>query len=372
MTKAAQLPFQSWLLGAMVAPTPVSALLHSSTMVKAGSYLVLRIAPALEGTAIGFITALAGAFTFAAASALAVGQSNGKRVLAYSTVANLGLIAACACIHSPLAHAAALLLLVFHALSKALLFLCVGAIEQSIGSRHIEDMGGILFKMPLTTTVAMIGMVSMMVPPFGMLIGKWMAIEAAADLPLILLLVVLGSAMTIFFWAKWLGRITTASFHPAYRVEPMSPWMRAVLVVMAAAVVTGSLSAMPAYHAVVKPLVAAAHGLEAGRAGVWTLLDSVDSFMEWPLFVALGLVALGALASLALLRRSHVRLPYLGGENAANDDSSFEFRSLADRSEPALLTSYYLSPVFGEAAVTAWSNPVAALILLTLAAAALR
>ncbi len=153
MSKAAQLPFQSWLLGAMVAPTPVSALLHSSTMVKAGSYLVLRLAPALDATVLGGIISLAGAFTFAAASAMSISQSNGKRVLAYSTIANLGLIAACAGIHSPLAFAAALTILIFHAVSKALLFLCVGTIEQTIGSRHIEDMGGILFKMPLTTTV---------------------------------------------------------------------------------------------------------------------------------------------------------------------------------------------------------------------------
>ena len=78
-TKSAQVPFQSWLCGAMVAPTPVSALLHSSTMVKAGVFLVLRLAPGFEGTWFSVVLAIFGAFTFLVTSALAVGQSNGKK-----------------------------------------------------------------------------------------------------------------------------------------------------------------------------------------------------------------------------------------------------------------------------------------------------
>ena len=95
LTKAAQLPFSSWLLGAMVAPTPVSALLHSSTMVKAGVYAIVKFAPVLANTLPGLVLGLVGGVTFLAASAIAVTQSNAKRVLAYSTVANLGLVVAC-------------------------------------------------------------------------------------------------------------------------------------------------------------------------------------------------------------------------------------------------------------------------------------
>ena len=89
ITKSAQLPFSSWLLGAMVAPTPVSALLHSSTMVKAGVYLVLRMAPVVAGTKVGMMVALVGAVTFVVASLAAITTSEAKRVLAWSTVANL-------------------------------------------------------------------------------------------------------------------------------------------------------------------------------------------------------------------------------------------------------------------------------------------
>ncbi|MEE4608918.1 MAG: proton-conducting transporter membrane subunit, partial [Desulfobacteraceae bacterium] len=117
--KSAQFPFQSWLLGAMVAPTPVSALLHSSTMVKVGVYMVLRLAPGFEGTLLSQSVAVFGAFGFLAGAALAVGQSNGKKVLAYSTISNLGLIFACAGLDTAEAMTAAMLLLVFHAVIKA-------------------------------------------------------------------------------------------------------------------------------------------------------------------------------------------------------------------------------------------------------------
>lgn len=366
MTKSAQLPFQSWLLGAMVAPTPVSALLHSSTMVKAGSYLILRLAPAIDKTPLGPVVAIAGAFTFATASALAIGQSNGKKVLAYSTIANLGLIAACAALNTPLAFAAALILLVFHAVSKALLFLCVGTIEQTIGSRHIEDMGGILFKMPLTTTVAMVGMASMMVPPFGMLVGKWMAIESAVHMPPVLILMIIGSALTVFFWAKWLGRITTASYHPTYTIEKVSRWQIGVLLTMVCAVVAGSLASMPFYRYIVKPISLAMFGHTAGNLKDLTMLDSVDAFMTWPLFVVFGVVILSILVSMTFFRQSQIRLPFLCGENVPGGAYTFEFRSIADRTDMALLNSYYLSPFFGETKITAWCNPLAACIIIAL------
>ncbi len=364
MTKSAQMPFQSWLLGAMVAPTPVSALLHSSTMVKAGSYLILRMSPGLEGTPLAAVVAIAGAFTFALTSALAIGQSNGKKVLAYSTIANLGLISCCAAIGTPLAYAAGITILIFHAISKALLFLCVGTIEQSIGSRDIEDMGGLLFKMPLTTNIAIVGMISMMMPPFGMLIGKWMAIESAVHFPIVLILLVLGSALTIFFWAKWLGRITTTSYHEKYTIESISPWMRTVLAVIGIGVVVASICALPIYEQVIRPISLLTFSEQASNANI-SILDSVSAFLGWPMIIVIGAIIMALATGTLLFKPSRLRLPYLCGENVDSDETTYTFRSIADAPSTAMLTSYYL-PLFGESRITTWANPLAALIILSL------
>jgi ech hydrogenase subunit A len=210
LTKAAQMPFSTWLTGAMVAPTPVSALLHSSTMVKAGVYLLVVFAPIFSHTAVGVVLSTIGVFTFFATSALAISQSNAKKVLAYSTIANLGLITACAGIGTPEAIIAAILLIIFHAVAKALLFMCVGAVEHKIGSRDIEDMDGLLTLLPLLTTMMVIGICGMYLAPFGMLISKWAAIVAFLEAPfgkVLVILLAFGSAFTMFFWTKWLGKL---------------------------------------------------------------------------------------------------------------------------------------------------------------------
>jgi ech hydrogenase subunit A len=181
ITKAAQCPFSSWLLGAMVAPTPVSALLHSSTMVKAGVYLVLRLAPAITGTTVGLMVALVGGATFLIGSLQAITTSEAKRVLAYSTVANLGLVVMCGGIGTSEAVWAGVLLIIFHALAKCLLFLCVGVVEHKLHSRNIEDMSGLILYMPRVAVMMLIGMAGMSLAPFGMLISKWAALRAIVD-----------------------------------------------------------------------------------------------------------------------------------------------------------------------------------------------
>lgn len=212
ITKAAQLPFSSWLLGAMVAPTPVSALLHSSTMVKAGVYAIIKFAPVLAGTVPGLMIALIGGTTFFLASAMAITQSNAKRLLAYSTIANLGLVVACGGIGTYEAVWAAILLIIFHAVAKSLLFLSVGTVEHQIHSRDIEDMDGLIVRMPRVAAMILIGITGMFLAPFGMLISKWASLRAFIDAPgglVFVLLIAFGSGVTLFFWTKWLGRLIT-------------------------------------------------------------------------------------------------------------------------------------------------------------------
>jgi len=364
-TKSAQMPFQSWLLGAMVAPTPVSALLHSATMVKAGSYLVLRIAPAFAGTALSTVVALAGAFTFALTSVLAITQSNSKKVLAYSTISNLGLIVTCAGINTPLAYGAALMILCFHAVSKGLLFLCVGTIEQSIGSRDIEDMGEIMWRMPLTTIVTMLGIVSMLVPPFGMLLSKWITMEASVGSPAILVLTIVGSAFTVVFWAKWIGRIQTVSYHPKYTIEKLSASMKWMMLILAAGVVAGGIGAVDIYRYAIAGLSMAAYGVTNDPL-VATARHIMSYSKVWPLFVLpLGALLL-TLIHFVRFKASHVRLTFLCGENLEDAALSYEFRSIADRNETAWAASYYLRDVVTEGRLALWSNLMATVILMAM------
>jgi ech hydrogenase subunit A len=218
MTKSAQMPFSKWLLGAMVAPTPVSALLHSSTMVKAGVYLIIRLAPMLGDNLVGEITVLVGGVTFLAAAALAITQRDAKKVLAYSTISNLGLIVACAGIGTAESLWAALMLIVFHAIAKSLLFLSVGSTEHQLGSRDIEAMDG-LYKIstPLTFCLV-IGIAGMFIAPFGMLVSKWAAMKAFVDSHniIIVMIVAFGSTITLFFWTKWLGKLLANAHHTHY------------------------------------------------------------------------------------------------------------------------------------------------------------
>lgn len=211
LTKSAQLPFSSWLLGAMVAPTPSSALLHSATMVKAGVYLLIRLSPALAGNMTGMMVSLIGGFTFIAASMMAIAQNDGKKVLAFSTVSNLGLIVACAGIGAEETIWAAVLLMIFHSVSKSMLFQAVGSIENCLGSRDIEDMHGLLLRLPRLTYVMGIGIAGMYLAPFGMLISKWVALRAFVDAGNILLVLFLayGSSTTMLYWTKWLCKLVS-------------------------------------------------------------------------------------------------------------------------------------------------------------------
>ncbi len=172
MTKSAQLLFSTWLLGAMVAPTPSSALLHSATMVKAGVYLLIRISPALEGNLVGIIVSSIGGFTFIMASMMAIAQNDAKKVLAFSTISNLGLIVGCSGIGVEETVWAAVFLMVFHAVSKSMLFQSVGATENTLGSRDIEDMHGLIIRVPKLAYIMGIGIAGMYLAPFGMLISS--------------------------------------------------------------------------------------------------------------------------------------------------------------------------------------------------------
>ena len=352
-TKSALFPFQSWLLGAMVAPTPVSAMLHAATMVKAGVYLVMRITPGFYGEKAMLVVAFMGALTFVAGALLACTQSNGKKVLAYSTISNLGLVVACAGINTPLAYAAGLSIISFHAISKGLLFLCVGRIEQVIGSRDIEAMDGMYFKMPFTTSAAWIGMVSMLLPPFGMLQSKWLAIEATILSPVLLLFIVAGSAFTVFFWTKWIGRMQNTGYHSNVPPEQIPFSMRFSLGFLAALVLTTGAVIMLIYRRVFDPMARAVY---APYDLDWKIFNQAGESQLVSLVIYLAMV-LGAICYLIIKRNfrpAQVHLPYLCGENILASElvkegvHSYDFHSKEDQVVTARLSNIYFRNVIDE------------------------
>ena len=166
------------------------------------------MAPVITGTTVGLMVALVGAVTFLVGSLAAITTSDAKKVLAWSTVANLGLIVMCGGIGTYQAVWAGILLIIFHAVAKCLLFLCVGVVEHRLHSRDIEAMSGLILNMPRVAVMMLIGMAGMFLAPFGMLISKWAVLKAVVDAyPSLSVFIVFGSAATLFFWVKWMGKL---------------------------------------------------------------------------------------------------------------------------------------------------------------------
>jgi ech hydrogenase subunit A len=212
ITKSAQMPFSRWLLGAMYAPAPTSALLHSSTMVKAGVFLLLRLSPAMAGSAVGMLVAFIGLLTFLFASMVAVTERNTKRVLAYSTIGSLGLIVGCAGIGTPELVWVGVMIVIFHAVAKALLFLVVGTLENRLYTKDMENFDTLLSRMPRVSALALTGIAGMFIAPFGIVVAKWTAIRAFLEVPgfegaTFLIIMAFGSSLTIFYWGKLLIKI---------------------------------------------------------------------------------------------------------------------------------------------------------------------
>ncbi len=173
-TKSAQFPFHFWLPNAMAAPTPVSAYLHSATMVKAGVFLLMRLNPVMGGTPLWTIVLpVAGGVTLLAGTVLALRQTDMKLVLAQTTVASLGLLVMMTGYGSEKAVEAAVLYLLAHALFKGALFMVAGQVDHGAGSRDLREVSGLFRAMPLTGTAAGLAALSMLgFMPFAGFLAK--------------------------------------------------------------------------------------------------------------------------------------------------------------------------------------------------------
>ncbi len=203
-TKSAQFPFHFWLPRAMAAPTPVSAYLHSATMVKAGIFLLARLFPALSGTSEWlWIVGTAGMLTLLIGAFVALFQHDLKGLLAYSTISHLGLITLLFGLSTPLAAVAAVFHIINHATFKASLFMVAGIIDHEAGTRDMRKLAGLLKYMPHTSVLAIIASAAMAgVPLLNGFLSKEMffdqAVVASAASPWALSIPVLATLAAIF------------------------------------------------------------------------------------------------------------------------------------------------------------------------------
>lgn len=280
MTKSAQVPFYVWLPDAMEAPTPVSAYLHSATMVKAGLYLVARMTPifALSQGWIWTVTAV-GLITLFWASLNATKQQDLKGILAFSTVSQLGMIMSMLGIGAVSYHfegaesqlyvaafTAAVFHLINHATFKGALFMIAGAIDHSTGTRDVKKLGGLLTVMPISFTITIITSLSMAgVPPFNGFLSKEKFLESMIEVTnvnlfslntlglLIPIIAIIGSIFTFVYSIRFIGQIFLGSHksdalpkkaHEASILMLFSPAILAILVIVFGffpSILTGSI-----------------------------------------------------------------------------------------------------------------------------------
>ncbi|MFC6651236.1 Na+/H+ antiporter subunit A [Paenibacillus rhizoplanae] len=225
-TKSAQFPFHIWLPDAMEAPTPVSAYLHSATMVKAGLYLVARFSPVFAGQHEWFwIVSGVGLITLIYGSIQAMKQTDLKALLAYSTISQLGLIMGLLGMGSAAsfytgeeavfytaATTAALFHLINHAIFKGSLFMVVGIVDHETNTRDLRKLGGLVSLMPVTFTLALIGSFSMAgLPPFAGFLSKEMFFTAVLNIRQLDIFSP-GSFFTIFPVLAWIASIFTFAY----------------------------------------------------------------------------------------------------------------------------------------------------------------
>lgn len=278
-TKSAQFPFHFWLPNAMAAPTPVSAYLHSATMVKAGVYLVARTSPALGGTSLWTSVLVSiGGVTLLGAAWRAVQETDLKRILAYSTVGALGTLFLLLGLGTPLASAAALAYLLAHASYKGALFLLAGIIDHGTGTRDITQLSGLRRVMPLSAAVGALAAASMAgLPPLLGFLAKETAYSAALSQPFLTPLVsgvlvagsaLLGSAGLLAGVAPFAGK---ARFPDSAHEAPLGLWLAPVcLSVLALSGVAAGLLA-PLLGSATSSIAGAPFHLELALWHGWSL-----------------------------------------------------------------------------------------------------
>jgi multicomponent K+:H+ antiporter subunit A len=282
-TKSAQFPFHIWLPNAMAAPTPVSAYLHSATMVKAGVFLLARLYPALSGTDLWFgLVTTTGAITFLLGAYFALLKHDFKGLLAYSTISHLGLITLLLGLSTPLSPVAAVFHIINHAVFKASLFMAAGIIDHECGTRDMRRINGLMKYMPITATLGIVAAGAMAGVPFlngflskEMFFAETVAHPALTGLSTFLLpgIATLGGLLSAAYSARFVHDVFFNGEPIDLPRTPREPvrWMRLPVEVLVALVVAVGL--LP--QVVVAPLLSVASeavlqsGLPPFKLAIW-------------------------------------------------------------------------------------------------------
>jgi multicomponent K+:H+ antiporter subunit A len=243
-TKSAQFPFHFWLPHAMAAPTPVSAYLHSATMVKAGVFLMARLWPALAGTEAWFlIVSMTGLITMLIGAWIALFKDDLKAILAYSTVSHLGLMTMLLGLGTPMAAVAAVFHILNHATFKAALFMSAGIVDHEAGTRDVRRLGGLLHLMPISATLALVAAGSMAgLPLLNGFLSKEMMLEEVVHTPyagnpwIMPTLATVGALLSVAYSARlaiatYLGPVRTDYPHHPHD-PPVGLWLPVALLVV--------------------------------------------------------------------------------------------------------------------------------------------
>jgi len=314
-TKSAQFPFHFWLPHAMAAPTPVSAYLHSATMVKAGVFLLARLWPVLAGTDAWFlIVAPVGLVTMLVAAWIAIFKDDLKGLLAFSTVSHLGLMTMLLGFGTPMAAVAAVFHILNHATFKAALFMGAGIVDHETGTRAIRRLGGLLTLMPITATLVLIASASMAgLPLLNGFLSKEMMLEQAlgisyAGLPWLFPVMV---GLATLFSVAYSARLAVGVFfgpqrhdYPAHPHDPPAGMWLPVAVLVVLVVAIGLLPALIAGPVVARTAMAVIGGpLPSYYLAIWHGVTPA-------LLVSMGALAAGAAFFLAHGGIDRIRLGF--------------------------------------------------------------
>jgi len=249
---------------------------------------------------------------------------------------------------------AGILLIIFHAVAKCLLFLCVGVVEHKLHSRNIEDMSGLVVRMPRVAIMMQIGMAGMFLAPFGMLISKWAVLKAVVDAyPSLSVFIAFGSAATLFFWVKWMGKLIEV-VRPAERIKKE--------LVLGEAIALYGLSAATALACLLFPLISSRF-IEPYIYAVYGQSASLGAGNVIIMTIMMAMVMLFPVSFMGYGRGVKVVDAYLGG---ANVHSSVQFRSTADSVQDVATGNYYLRNLFSETWLSRWGVIGCALLLVAM------